>query len=221
MKFSHYISLFLASVALVMCKSAELKESLPTMPVGAGATKLGPAKLAALTNPALNNAASSSRFGFVVRRVTRQINKVSWNSLAHEENQGFIVQRSVDGITWTNVYFQPGEPDKRERAFSYSDTTAASVYYRLGELDEAMHMTYSPVWYLVAATPLARFGAQLNPVKRSVQLVGSDPTKPVDVLNSAGEVVQVVVGTSFSTRELRPGTYAVRQGSRVTRLQVH
>jgi hypothetical protein len=155
-----------------------------------------------------------------VQRVTRQVVKLSWKSLAHEENQGYIVQRSEDGVTWNNLYFQPGQGDKKERAFAYSDTTSASVYYRLGELDEGMHMTFSPVWYLVAATPLARFSAQLNPARRSVQLVGADPTKPVDVLNSSGQLVQVVVGSSFSARELRPGMYALRQGSLVTRLQV-
>lgn len=152
----------------------------------------------------------------VSRRSPKHV-QLLWNAVPECDIQGYSVERSLDGGHWQELAYVPVSLTHRYR---YDDTTTTAAYYRVVRLDFTRQYTYSLPKLIHSARYAGPIIAQPNPAHGAVRLLGRDPSQPVDLLNSTGELVNQLSESSFSTQQLLPGVYALRQGNQITRLVV-
>lgn len=74
--------------------------------------------------------------------------QITWNTLQEQNTTVFVVRRSIDGITWTNIGSLPAAGNS-QFALSYSFTdpqaSADAVYYQILHEGPDRRQTYSPV----------------------------------------------------------------------------
>lgn len=153
----------------------------------------------------------------VVTRRSPQRVQLLWNAVPECDIQGYSVERSLDGGHWHELAYVPVSLTHRYR---YNDTTTTAAYYRVVRLDFARHCTFSLPKLVHSSRYAGPIIAQPNPAHGAVRLLGRDPSQPVDLLNSTGELVNQLSEASFSTQQLPRGVYALRQGNQITRLVV-
>ena len=210
---------FSALLMLAGCRaSSGPAEEMPTYQLGAGVIPSDELRRLALKTDVASTDTSATVRNFRVGRVGSLVH-VNWETLDEESNLGYMVQRSADKLHWTSLEYMPANADGKGHAYGYEDENEGLAYYRLAQLG-SKHLAFSPLRYSVPAPPPETFALR-HQAHGTVLVLGAVAGQPVEVLNSAGELVQTVEGEHFSTQQLSPGMYAVRQGQQVARLQVH
>ncbi|RYY41489.1 MAG: T9SS type A sorting domain-containing protein [Chitinophagaceae bacterium] len=77
-------------------------------------------------------------------------NELNWATASEQGSRGFAVERSADGLRFTEIAFVPGAPNgssNAERTYRFVDAGAAigSCYYRLRQADLDGRFSFSPV----------------------------------------------------------------------------
>ena len=153
----------------------------------------------------------------LIKRLDAGRVRLSWNAVPETNTQGYHVERSADSDHWTPYAYVSVS---RSHRYRYDDTCSSAVFYRVVRLDFTRHRTASRPVRSSYGVPLGPLLAQPNPARGPVRLLGRDPFLSVDVLNSGGEVVHQIYDSTFNTRDLHPGVYALRQGEQITRFIV-
>lgn len=153
----------------------------------------------------------------LVERLDERRVRLAWNAVPETRTQGYRVERSLDGDHWLQLAYVDVNPRHRYR---YLDTSRVALYYRVVRLEWSRRLSYSPPVRSTYGIPLGPLVAQPNPARGTVRLLGRDPLLSVDVLDAQGQLVSQIYEAAFSTQDLRPGVYALRQGQQITRFVV-
>ena len=81
-------------------------------------------------------------------RVEKEQVIVNWKTASENNNRGFDIQRSADGINWTNIGFVAGSNNSTtEKSYVFTDARPLSgtSFYRLRQVDYDGKMQFSPV----------------------------------------------------------------------------
>lgn len=80
-------------------------------------------------------------------RQVGKVNWIEWETLSEINNQGFLVQRSIDGSTWEDLGFVDGHGTTQiDQSYSFPDANAPErviCYYRLKQYDTNGTFRYS------------------------------------------------------------------------------
>ncbi|NML67264.1 T9SS type A sorting domain-containing protein [Hymenobacter sp. RP-2-7] len=155
---------------------------------------------------------------------------LSWITASEENNKGFNVQVSADGVTYRTLTFVASKSpnSSNEQSYKYTDTEAGKVgtrYYRLEQVDVDGKLNYSPVRAVgfdgTAATSVALV-AYPNPFSNTIGLTvegattteGSAYVKLVDMTGRTVLDQKVsLVGASLALGDLsnlRSGLYLAK-----------
>jgi Secretion system C-terminal sorting domain len=132
---------------------------------------------------------------------------LNWTTATEVNNQGFEIERSEDGISFSNIGFVPGFGTTTEpKSYSYTDQSINSgkYYYRLQQIDYNGSFNYSNVVEVEVSLP-TEFSLEQNYPNPFNPLTSIQFSLPVDaqvtigVYNLVGEKVDEVVNKDFST----------------------
>jgi len=158
---------------------------------------------------------------------------LAWATASEKNNRGFAVEASADGTAFRRIGWVEGRGrSAAPTTYGYDDGTlaaygAATVYYRLRQVDNDGAETFSPVRAVaVPAGPAAALQLWPNPAHGRVTVGGLAPGQPVRLLDLAGRVLLTATPAAAGVVELdlpanlAPGVYVVRSGPQARRLVV-
>jgi hypothetical protein len=131
---------------------------------------------------------------------------LSWATATETNNQGFEIERSVDGLSFINIGYVPGFGTTTEpNSYSYTDqsVTSGKYYYRLKQIDFDGSFTYSGVVEADVSLP-AEFSLEqnypnpFNPATTIEFSLPADAQVKISVYNLVGEKVAEVVNKDFA-----------------------
>ena len=166
---------------------------------------------------------------FTTNRLVLTAVQLNWVTSREKDVAGFEVQRSLDRLAWTKVGYVTGSgTSTTQQQYTYTDANGTAAYYRLAQLNTAQVVqTYTGPQYAAAgvlATKTAAGVATLrlfpNPAHGAVQLSGTDPLLPLQLVNTLGQLVQEFPAGTLELRVAQQpsGVYVVRQGAQRVRL---
>ena len=152
---------------------------------------------------------------------------LQWTTAREQENRGFGVERSTDGVRWQNIGFVPAQSDNTgTQHYTFTDKTAAYgcpetciLYYRLRQtdLDGKENLSKIVSVYMTGSTEQAGIQVFPNPVSGNTLMLVLPETvqEPLTVRlqNAAGQVVRSGTFESGShvweTGDLPSGMYTI------------
>jgi len=152
---------------------------------------------------------------------------LAWSTASEVNSNYFVVQRSLNGQTWTDVRQQPAAGNSsRPRNYTEVDPGAgrlgALLYYRLHQVDTNGSGTYSPVRTVQFAPAVLGFALDAFPVPLQswltldVRLPGTEPLQ-VELYDVAGRLIMRRAWDTPATgryqldvSSLASGTYLLR-----------
>ncbi len=149
--------------------------------------------------------------------------KLTWSTANEFNNKGFEVQRSSDGINFSNLNFVQGKGNAAVvNTYYYIDdkVVTGNNYYRLKQIDIDNNSKYSPIIQLdFKSFKWAIFGNPLSS-KTRVQLQLAKTTKVViQIISIDGKVIETIdkgilgagsYSIPLAPGNMRPGMYEVR-----------
>lgn len=145
---------------------------------------------------------------------------LSWGTASEQNNKGFEIERSADGIRWENIGFtaslSPAGNSDQPLAYQFTDTrpVAGTNFYRLKQIDLDDKYEYSKV---NKVTLHDQDGLQFypNPVRDNLRITGLKDITVVQLLNAHGQVIKTVPAYSLTTvrihmAELPVGLYFIK-----------
>ncbi|MFK7950096.1 MAG: BspA family leucine-rich repeat surface protein [Saprospiraceae bacterium] len=148
-------------------------------------------------------------------------NKVllQWQTATEENNEGFNIQRSKDGITWTTIGVVEDETAIIPQEDTYTDTEPFQdiTYYRLQQVDFDGQTEYSDIVSIqMNSNDVEDFNIFPNPVinQLTINCTGNiNNIQTIDLINSNGQIIKTKVPTSnrtyFNMKSLPSGIYVV------------
>ena len=151
---------------------------------------------------------------FTAEAQKNQTNLLEWETASEENNEGFEVERSVNGSDWETLDFVEGNGSTIEISnYDFVDKRPfdGTNYYRLKQLDFDGKFEYSKI----VTVELAKDNEQLtiipNPVQDELTITNVENVESVIIYNMLGqEVKQLIVGNaqlSINTSDLPKGQY--------------
>ena len=157
------------------------------------------------------------------------VNKLNWTTASEQDNLGFEVQRSLDGINYQSIGFVNTQAMGGNSAvnlhYSFVDNNVAGnrQYYRLRQVDAGNRSRFSNVVLIKGDKPatLGIEGLFPNPANSTINVLIAAPAKDrvnlviTDVVGRtvAQQMVNVETGTNtipVNIQQLANGTYMVR-----------
>ncbi len=118
--------------------------------------------------------------------------EVSWQTSSEQNNKGFKVYRSTDGINFSQIGFVAGAINSnRLLHYNFSDNSAikGKVFYRLKQIDEEGNGKFSSIVYVIISKQnVITFSP--NPVKNFFTIVSSNNIKEIKLVNTNGQLVK-------------------------------
>ncbi len=156
---------------------------------------------------------------------------LTWSAAAQKSSAQYEIERSTDGLAFSQVAkVAPSANGAAVKDYSLTDsqlpTAATTLHYRLRRLDANGVASYSAVRTVVLAPAVAGLALYPNPAHTATRLQNAAPNTAVQLLNGVGVVVATTTTDATGTAELvlpaglPAGIYLVRQGTRVSRLEV-
>lgn len=165
---------------------------------------------------------------FTAERANATAVAVTWRTASEKDNAGFVVERSLDGRTFTdasNYITGAGtSPEAHSYAFTDAAAPAQELYYRLRQRDTDGTTSYSAIATVRAAASAPTLELAPNPAHAAVRvLLSNPPAQTVELLDALGRVARTVPATAQTVLPLDglpAGVYVVRCGSQTRRLVV-
>jgi hypothetical protein len=142
-----------------------------------------------------------------------------WTTAWEQNNDRFVIEKSLDGIQWTEI----ATIDARNMPadYKFSDTDAGAAYYRLKQIDKDGTFTYSKILRSNCAIASITLLLYPNPVKDYAELVFQSDRNfsgTIQVFSAGGQLVkniqaQVQRGQNkirINLPGLMKGTYMLR-----------
>lgn len=130
---------------------------------------------------------------------------LQWSTATELNNKGFVVERSINGVSWESAGFVEGRGTTSESVtYRYTEkaTVIGTIYYRLKQTDfDGTYRVYGPV--SVENTVPVEYALEQNypnPFNPSTVITFSLPKEEqvrLSVLNTLGEEVDVVTNQRF------------------------
>lgn len=144
-------------------------------------------------------------------------NVLLWSTAAEVNNEGFQIERSVDGVTFDKIGFVPGKGTMSARGdYQFVDhQPLASAYYRLKQLDIDQTYSFSRSINLKNESGI-RLIAYPNPVSGILNFDIPPAKRRLIVRTVAGVVVDDkndFSATSYETAHLPKGLYLITLGT--------
>lgn len=127
--------------------------------------------------------------------------KLLWKTASEENNKGFYIQKSQDGIQFTDIGFVQGKGTVNLiTTYEYTDTyLGKGSYYRLKQVDFNEKSSFSSIIYVKGADISDKFAVFPNPFRDNVHIAWGDleSTEQIvlTVFSSSGNIVGVYKGT--------------------------
>jgi hypothetical protein len=197
----------------------------------------------AFTSPAASNTAALGTLfdaaplpveltAFTATPVDRAAVRLAWATASEKNSQAFDVERSANGEAFVAIG-TVGAAGSSSAARSYElldaklPTGAATLYYRLKQVDADGTFSYSPVRTVTLTGTAASLALYPNPTQGgTVTLTGATPGAAVTVSDALGRPVLSALADAAGTAALvlpaglPTGVYVVRVGSKALRLVV-
>ncbi len=129
-------------------------------------------------------------------RATPNSIMLEWSTESEINNSGFEIERSVDGVKFTDITFVEGNNDsQRKNSYVYEDKTAIKgqeYYYRLKQIDFDGKTEYSDVRFATVASDEFEFSIAPNPAQDNVvvDLIGyQDEDVLIEIYTISGSLV--------------------------------
>lgn len=138
---------------------------------------------------------------------------VSWQTASESNNEGFVVQRSRDGMVWEALDFVPGNGTSQTvSSYEYLDYAAQEgrTQYRLQQWDLDGQVNYSDAVELTITASL-QGALKVYPIPASTTLTTEGVAGTARLLNGLGQIVaeEITDGApySFEIADLPDGLY--------------
>jgi Secretion system C-terminal sorting domain len=144
---------------------------------------------------------------------------LTWTTASEKNNEGFVVEKSLDGIRFEKIGFVKGNNNSTVALdYNFSDYNfTQNAYYRLKQMDNDSYFTYSNVIALNTVSGKTKGSMKVypNPVKSILMVEATlNETSQLELVDAVGRVVfkQSVESGSFqiSTENLAKGMYLLR-----------
>ena len=149
---------------------------------------------------------------------------LDWSTESEINNSGFEIQRSTDGVKFTDIAFVEGnENSQRNIDYTYEDRSVVKgmeYYYRLKQIDFDGKVEYSDVRFATVASDEFSFTIAPNPAidNVTIDLIGNEAlTMTMEIYTMSGELVMnkeydvAETGTIFlATQDMVGGMYFVK-----------
>ncbi|SHJ62337.1 Por secretion system C-terminal sorting domain-containing protein [Hymenobacter daecheongensis DSM 21074] len=156
--------------------------------------------------------------------------RLAWATASEKNSRAFDVERSRDGTRFERIGTvgaagSSGSARSYELLDSQLPGGAATLYYRLKQVDADSTFSYSPV-RTVAMSGAADLALYPNPATRRTMLTGAAPGARVAVYDALGRAVASATADVAGTAALAlpaglpAGVYVMRAGGRTLRLTV-
>lgn len=132
-------------------------------------------------------------------RVTPQAGRalLQWTTVAESRNKGFGIERSADGIMWSNIGFvtskAPNGNSYQKLDYSYIDQDPMSGinYYKLKQTDIDGQYTYSKIQH-VSFSKDNIAGLYPNPARDYIVIDGLSGNETIKVYDATGRIVKEI-----------------------------
>ena len=138
---------------------------------------------------------------------------LNWQTASEENNKGFEVYRSTDGINFSQIGFVAGAGNSSVLLnYSYTDKTdpPGKVYYRLRQVDIDGNGKYSPIVYVNGSNENT-VSFYPNPVQTSITIQSSQIVQEIDLVNASGQTINkwsnVSPNSQLDVSNISSGTY--------------
>ncbi|MFY8034159.1 MAG: T9SS type A sorting domain-containing protein, partial [Flexibacteraceae bacterium] len=144
---------------------------------------------------------------------TQYGNQLIWTTSSEVNNQGFNVERSTDGKSFTKIGFIKGNgTTNTKQTYQFTDVNATEAYYRLQQVDFDGKSEYSTAIKVGENNNLTQFDIFPNPAsdRVTVKTIGEGT---IEIVNNIGQVLitQQANGTNeINISKLAMGVYTVR-----------
>ncbi len=168
---------------------------------------------------------------FTVARISGVVT-LRWRTASEQGNAYFVVENSADGHTFASLGQVIGQGTTAQaHSYTYEDQrTTPGTYYRLRQVDNTGHLTYSPVRTLAsldepdALAPALQLYPQPATARGTITVSGAQYAT-IQVRNGQGQLLaDVPVGADGTAKlplaGLAAGLYVVQCGSQHTKLLV-
>ncbi len=133
---------------------------------------------------------------FAGKRLDVSAVQLDWVTASELNNQGFLIQKSTDGLEYESLEFVSGAGTSGQRnAYQFVDSAAkGAFYYRLKQLDFDGRFTYSPIEYVAEGDQAPQLSIYPNPTQTqtiTLEIEGIQQQEKVllEVYNSGGQRV--------------------------------
>ncbi len=153
-------------------------------------------------------------FTFFKGEATEEGNRLTWQTAYEENNEGFEIQRSVDGETWDEIGFIAGQGTSNEVTnYSFLDIPTTDLnYYRLKQVDFDGQFDYSNIVTLGKEQDTKPFQMYPNPVKHTLTIEYTNSV--ITIFNMLGQPVKEVIMTNdnlqMDVSDLPQGSYYLK-----------
>lgn len=132
--------------------------------------------------------------------------ELKWTTATETNNQGFEIERSVDGLSFNNIGYVPGFGTTTEpKSYSFTDqsVTSGKYYYRLKQIDFDGSFTYSDVAEVEVSLPIEftleqNYPNPFNPATTIEFSLPVDAQVKISLYNLMGEKVAEVINRDFA-----------------------
>jgi hypothetical protein len=145
--------------------------------------------------------------------------ELKWTTVTEVDNKGFYVQRSADGIKWSDISFVPSIAENgnstSQLKYSFSDRKPlnGSNYYRLRQVDNNSKDYFSEI-RIVAFENNSTMRIFPNPVVNTINIQGIKANYSLILTDNKGSVISNIRATassiSMTSDKLLPGIYFLR-----------
>lgn len=155
--------------------------------------------------------------------------ELAWSTASETNNAGFMIERSLDGNTWSDLDFVPAlSQEVGDRNYTYTDSRASEGlnYYRLRQIDHNGTFEHSAIRSAEISKRDVSFILAPNPAGDYTVLRNAyDEVQQFALLSSTGQVMaEYVLGAGELRRldlsALGSGLYVVRSSQNAFRLMV-
>jgi hypothetical protein len=146
-------------------------------------------------------------------KATQFGNQLNWTTSSEVNNQGFNVERSTDGKTFTKIGFVKGYgTTNTKQTYQFTDTQLLEAYYRLKQIDFDGKLEYSTTIKVGTNVFSNLLEIYPNPATDKVT-IRTTGTGTIEIVNLVGQVVitQPANGTNeINISKLAMGVYTVK-----------
>jgi hypothetical protein len=146
-------------------------------------------------------------------KATQFGNQLNWTTSSEVNNQGFNVERSVDGKIFTKIGFVKGfGTTNAKQTYQFTDVNATEAYYRLKQVDFDGKLEYSTTIKVGTNVFSNLLEIYPNPASDKVT-IRTTGTGTLEIVNNLGQVLitQPAIGTNeINISKLAMGVYTVK-----------